>query len=422
MVVPRCADPVQGTRRVRRAPNGLGCFHFGGRSFGLLGCLLLALVPMLISCFLLQIIAFVPFQAALSERQQVTVRASDSETGEVSEAAQAQAEVEKAQAALAKAQAEAELAEAKAAVARAKAELAAAKTGEVRPSDANVPVNTVEAPGLAAEPLEDTSDGSLAQGPAEVAVASGTFLDGAPSIFRLPESVRLFNLLARFEETMILGNLTALDMLLEAGLAGLFQFAAVGKAAEAGELTDMSLEEVRDMEEVGKAINADTIATAIAPRFVEDKGEKGGDWRPLARELGALQRLPDIVERVTNWDQLMPDALERATGVSRDEVKAVALAFLRSPALKEAGSWTEAELDAAEEFVQRDEQLRRVFARMDKVRNGMKESFGQFTWVPLVLLIAVFGACYCLFCAGPEAANGPAQEGLRDLPLFKLER
>merc|ERR1719343_872106 len=118
---------------------------------------------------------------------------------------------------------------------------------------------------------------------------------------------------------MILGNLTALDMLLEAGLAGLFQFAVVGKAAEAGELQDqdMSQDEVRDMEAIGKAINPDTIATAIAPRYVENKGEKGGDWRPLARELGQVQRLSEIVGRVTNWDQVMPDALERATGTSR---------------------------------------------------------------------------------------------------------
>jgi len=304
----------------------------------------------------------------------------------------------------------------------AKAELAAAKMGDPRPSDVNVPAGTVESPILAAGSSEKLADEQVPQGSTEVLSTADAFPEDAPRIFRLPESVRLFSLLARFEDTMILGNLTALDMLLEAGLAGLFQFAVVGKAAEAGELQDMSRDEVRDMEAVGKAINPDTIATAIAPRFVENKGEKGGDWRPLARELGQVQRLSEIVDRVTNWDQVMPDALERATGTSREEVKEIALAFLRSPALQEAGSLTETELDAAEEFVQRDERLRRVFARMDKVRNGVSQSVGQFTWLPFALLILVLGGCYCLFCAGPDVSNGPPQDGLRDLPLFKLEK
>jgi len=420
MVVKQCVGPVQGARRVRRAQNGQSSLNLGGRFPWLFGCWILALVPMLISIFLLRTIAFVPLQAAPTEHH-VALRASEPEAGELSEA---QAEVEKAQAALVKAQAEAELAEAKAAVARAKAELAAAKSGEFSPSDVvDVPAVTVEASILAAGPSEKLANEQVPQGSTEVSAATVAFPEDAPRVFQLPESVRLVNLLARFEDTMIIGNLTALDMLLEAGLAGLFQFAAVGKAAEAGDLKDLSRDEVRDMEAVGKAINPDTIATAIAPRFVENRGEKGGDWRPLARELSQVQRLSEIVERVTNWDLVMPDALERATGVSREEVKAVALAFLRSTALQEAGSWTEAELDAAEEFVQRDERLRRVFARMDKVRNGVSESFGQFTWLPLALLVLVLGACWCLFCAGgPDVSNGPPQDSLRDLPLFKLEK
>jgi len=420
MLVKQCVGPVQGARRVRRAQNGQSGVNLGGRFPWLLGCWILALVPVLVNIFMLRTIAFVPLQAAPSKYDQVAMRAAESEAAGVSEA---QAEVEKTQAALAKAQAEAELAEAKAAVARAKAELAAAKSGEFRARDVDMLAGTVEVPRLASEPSEKLANEQGVQGSTEVLAATDTFPEDAPRIFRLPESARLFSLLARFEDTMIIGNLTALDMLLEAGLAGLFQFAAAGKAAESGELKDLSQDERRDMEAVGKAINPDTIATAIAPRFVENQGEKGGDLRPLARELGQVQRLSEIVERVTNWDQVMPDALERATGVSREEVKAVALAFLRSPALQEAGSWTETELNAAEEFVQRDERLRRVFARMDKVRNGVSESFGQFTWLPLVLLVLVLGTCWCLFCGGgPDVSNGPPQDGLRDLPLFKLEK
>jgi len=330
------------------------------------------------------------------------------------------------QAAAARARAEAELAEARAAAARAKAELAAARAGRAVEGTASEAASGGVAAGPAPAPAAAPPGGLEPAVPPVVTLYSGD--EERPAQLLLSaEGMAFFSMLARLEDVQIFGNRTALDALLRATLNGLWQFAQMGRAARDGDLKELPADLLRDVEEAGTAVTPEAMASALAPRVVEDGPRQGGDWRPLAKALGRVQRLPEIVEKAVAWEQLFPDPMARATGMTREEAKEVTLAFFRSRALEKCADWTDQELDAAERLAQRDERLRRVFTRVEIVRKEVAETFTGAAWLPVALLAVLLAASWCVFCSNPGGGGGDApllmdDSSLQGLPLLTLEK
>merc|ERR1719237_820952 len=100
------------------------------------------------------------------------------------------------------------------------------------------------------------------------------------------------------------------------------------------------------------------IASLVATRLSKSTGElRGGDWRPFARAICKIEGLPERMDRIIDWHKLFPPSLESATGVPSAQAKATFLDFLTCIAASEPGTWTDAELDAAEGLSQKDEVL-----------------------------------------------------------------
>lgn len=375
------------------------------------------------------------------------VRAAASGDGEDAVAA--------AEAKMARARAELELAEARAAAGRAQADLAEAKTATPPPGApseepwlADVRLEAQPRPRRLVERGRQAAEENIAEAidvEAEVASAAPPVIDadtvdvddfdlsaftGAEArparLLKSREGASFFEVLSRLEEVTIMGNNTVLDAVLQAGIAGIWQFSAVSRAPPAeGNPAGMQNGLARDVQEVGAQVTAEDWATALASAFQEDGSAKSGDWRPLVRSLCKVQRLPDIVEAAVKWEQLYPDAVERTTGTPRGEFKDAAIAFLRTAVPADPGTWSPEEMSAAERMVDQDPRLRKIFARADAVRVNAAEAItGAFGLVPLALLGAVLAACFFCLTSGGGGGDGggvppPPTDGLPLVGLVK---
>lgn len=332
----------------------------------------------------------------------------------------------------AKARAEAELAEARAAVARAKAELA-----ETQALQAAKAVEQISAGTPFAETLADDADDNVSPPPSTpdttyVPVDLNRFTGNEARPARLlfsPEGAALFDMLQRLDNTpIIIANRTALDSVLQAAMASLWQFAQAGSAAKQGQLYGASDDLRRGIEQLGDAVKPETLATALAPRISEDGVQQGGDWRPLLKSMTNVQQLPEIVEKSVVWEIVFPDAMERATGFQREDLKSRVLAFLPRLQREQPGDWSEAELRAAERLVQSDIGLQRVFARIEVMRTETSNSFTDLWFVPVILLLLLLAISWCFFSAlvggvGGGTSDAPLNpEDVQGLPLLKLNK
>eukprot|EP00931_Biecheleriopsis_adriatica_P100586 TRINITY_DN75870_c0_g1_i1.p1 TRINITY_DN75870_c0_g1~~TRINITY_DN75870_c0_g1_i1.p1 ORF type:complete len:417 (-),score=93.71 TRINITY_DN75870_c0_g1_i1:12-1241(-) len=304
--------------------------------------------------------------------------------------------------------AEVEVAEARAAVAQAKAALAAAQAGESRVDEVSSPPATVsEAPSVAVPVLDLASFSEDERRPA--------------AFFFDREGAELFDLFERLENVEIMGmaNVTQLDAVLRGWFMSIYQFTV----ASMGDLPPDAPEDVRrNIKDLGGSLDADAIASALAPRG------SGSDWRPFVKGLGENPRFADIMEDALQFQILFPEPITRATGLSLDECKARVLNFFRGSSFKEAGSWTDAELQAAERLVANNPKLQKVLGRFESVRESLSETIKTAAGAPLVALgFLLLSIAFCCFGMGQDPnLNGGAgsmpQADTQNLPLFKLEK
>ncbi|CAE8634214.1 unnamed protein product [Polarella glacialis] len=220
-------------------------------------------------------------------------------------------------------------------------------------------------------------------------------------------------------------------------MAFLYQFATASRGAE---LQSAPEEVKRSVMELGGALSADAIAGALAPRRVQDGRVSGGDMRPLLKALGSVRRLAEIVDDALQWETVFTPFVQESTGISLVDGKARILTFLRSSAFREAGDWTDAELQDAELLVASDPRLQKVFDRMEVVRASLSDYFSKAAGFPILALVLLVAAIAFL-CLGVkldpnmggagssgDAVNSvggvtpPSLSDLQGLPLFKLDK
>ena len=156
--------------------------------------------------------------------------------------------------------------------------------------------------------------------------------------------------------------------------------------------------------------------------------DKGGDWRPCFERLRNV-RLSAIMSDALNWTTLFPDRLTELTGISTLDSKARVVDFLASNAFKESGSWSNAELYAAEKLIAGDPKLARVFDRIENVKNSIAENMRKAGITPIIGLVFLVAAVVFL-CNGVNLSMNPGGDGslipdqsqLKDLPLVGLEK
>lgn len=314
--------------------------------------------------------------------------------------------------------AEVEKAEALVAVAEAKAALAEAKAAALSPpapthgADEQAPAVAQTAPAALEAALESSYSGAEAR-PAQ--------------LFFSPQGAAFFEMLDRLEGVGIGGSqtITALDTILRSFFTCLYQFAIASKA---GEFDNNAPEDVRqNVKELGGAISDDAIASALAPL------DKGGDWRPICMALGNVDRLAEIMDDSLEWDRVFPEEFMTQSGLARGESRHRLLSFLRTPAFREAGTWTQNEVRAAEKLVADDPRLGKVFTRMNMVQRALGEQIRNAAIVPvaaiLSLVVAIGFFCYGInkdpnLAGGTAAGTAPPTSSIdaKTLPLFKLEK
>lgn len=146
--------------------------------------------------------------------------------------------------------------------------------------------------------------------------------------------------------------------------------------------------------------------------------DKGGDWRPCLRNL-AQTDFAKIMDDSLSWNVIFSNDVVTASNVTVPEGRARVVNFLASESFKEAGSWSDAEADAAERLIEKDPRLQRVFSRMNTVKNSIGENIRSASLAP-ILAIVFFVAALCFFCNGLSLNS--QQELPQDLPLMGLEK
>jgi len=235
--------------------------------------------------------------------------------------------------------------------------------------------------------------------------------------------------LQRLENVHItLADRTALHVVLQAGISTLVEFGQGARAAKEGQLRGGTKDLRRGVEQLGDAVNPEDLATAMAPRFTQDGIPKSGDWRPLAKAITRVQRLPEILDEVVVWERVFPDAMERATGLQREELRSHVLAFVPRIVEEQPGDWTEEELSAAERIIQQNVGLQQIFARAETLKSETADAFRGLWVVPVVLLLLAIAVVWCLSSvfgggAGVSTTTAPLnQVDVQGLPLLKLEK
>ena len=144
--------------------------------------------------------------------------------------------------------------------------------------------------------------------------------------------------------------------------------------------------------------------------------EKGGDWRPCMRALASTD-FAKIMDDSLSWGVIFTNDVQQAANVTMEEGRRVIIDFLAAEAFKQAGSWSDAEADAAERLIQRDARLQRVFSRMNSVKNSIGENIRSASLGPILALV-FFVAALCFFCNGVSLTD----QNVQDLPLMGLEK
>lgn len=360
-----------------------------------------------------------------------------------------------------------ELAEARAAVARAKADLAEAQVAELRAAADGEGVSDgapVESGDVGAKRavtvdmlesvLDQVQSGRRQASEEAVAVEPsptlGEVVFGGNPVAPRPvqlltsrEAMNFFGLLARLDSVgmEVFGeNQTAFSFVLQATIAALYRFVPVdpngGGSLDDSEMRDLPQELRRDVEVIRRSLTPELlVATFIG--LEAGAGEEltttgGRDWRPLAQAFGRAQYLPELVEKAVEWDKVFPENLRHLTGITLDETKATAIAFVRRAMSVRPGDWTDDELAEAKRLIESDERFRRVVSRVEAVVSGMGDGVASaFAAFPVVLVVLILAALWCSFNGGQPGGQGdlgsisssiPAYGNLQNLPLVGLEK
>ncbi|CAE7707930.1 CBP1 [Symbiodinium pilosum] len=214
---------------------------------------------------------------------------------------------------------------------------------------------------------------------------------------------------------------TVLDEVLRGWFLAIYQLSAVSGAAILPENVPDGVKS--NVKELGAAMDADVLATLLLD------SDKGGDWRPCLQRLRNT-RLSAIMSDALNWTTIFPDGVTERTGIPTMESKARVIDFFASDSFKECGSWSNAELTAAESLISRDPKLSRVFERIEKVKNSIAENIRGASFAPIIGLVILVAAVVFL-CNGLSSGLGgggggsnliPDQSQLQDLPLVGLQK
>jgi len=103
--------------------------------------------------------------------------------------------------------------------------------------------------------------------------------------------------------------------------------------------------------------------------------------------------------------------------------------FLASDSFKDCGSWSDAEIIAAENLISSDPKLVKIFDRIEKVKSSIAENVRKQSIIPIVGLVLLVAAVL-FFCNGINLGTGgdgdsnliPDQSQLQGLPLVGLEK
>ncbi|CAE7939463.1 Serine carboxypeptidase 1 [Symbiodinium microadriaticum] len=320
------------------------------------------------------------------------------------------ADAEPSSAEIQKLKAELELAQARAAAAEAKAALAAAQTQSsapiTEPSEASVgSVATVLEPEVVESSFSLSDYSQTEQRPAQ-------FLFGE-------KGAAFFDLLDRLENIPDAGT-TVLDEVLRGWFLAIYQLSAVSGSAILPENVPDGVRS--NVAELGAAMDADVLATLLLDT------DKGGDWRPCLQRLRSA-RLSDIMSDALNWTTIFPDRLNALTELSMPDSKSRVIDFLSSDSFKDCGSWSDAEVIAAENLISSDPKLAKIFDRIEKVKSSIAENVRKQSIIPIVGLVLLVAAV-AFFCNGINLGSGadgdsnliPDQSQLQGLPLVGLEK
>lgn len=316
------------------------------------------------------------------------------------------ADAEPSSAEIEKLKAELELAQARAAAAEAKAALAAAQTQSSEPSEASLgSAATVLEPEVVESSFSLSDYSQTEQRPAQ-------FLFGE-------KGAAFFDLLDRLEKIPDAGT-TVLDEVLRGWFLAIYQLSAVSGSAILPENVPDGVRS--NVAELGAAMDADVLATLLLDT------DKGGDWRPCLQRLRSA-RLSDIMSDALNWTTIFPDRLNALTELPMLDSKSRVVDFLASDSFKDCGSWSDAEIIAAENLISSDPKLVKIFDRIEKVKSSIAENVRKQSIIPIVGLVLLVAAVL-FFCNGINLGTGgdgdsnliPDQSQLQGLPLVGLEK
>mmetsp|Transcript_48303 Transcript_48303/g.154888 ORF Transcript_48303/g.154888 Transcript_48303/m.154888 type:complete len:275 (+) Transcript_48303:73-897(+) len=244
-------------------------------------------------------------------------------------------------------------------------------------------------------------------------------------LLRSPEALRLIGMLGRLEGVTVMGNNTGLGIILSAAVASLYRFTPPSLADKAEnsklppEVELAAPPELKgELVRVRQALDPELLFVAFVGSNDPATGKVTKDWRPLVYALQrASSRLHELVDKAVNWNQVVPEALSRASGIGREELREAVVACVRLATAAEPGSWTNRELEVAERMVQEDPVLQKVAARADTVVANMGDSVqGLLALVPIAFfaLLALVG--WCAF-GGANGGSAPVDE----LPMLTLK-
>jgi len=170
----------------------------------------------------------------------------------------------------------------------------------------------------------------------------------------------------------------------------------------------------------------------VGSAFVETWNPADGDWRLAAAAFSKCRlarRLPEVVDRIAPWDEILPPDLAASSGVSQAELRSTSRGFLTALNLDEMSSWSEAEMQEASDLIERNVVLKEVFDALDKAFEvGIGELLGGAALTataalltPVILLVLLVAAIWSAFGGGGDGASTvPGAESFASLPLYGL--
>eukprot|EP00929_Paragymnodinium_shiwhaense_P050015 TRINITY_DN25207_c0_g1_i1.p1 TRINITY_DN25207_c0_g1~~TRINITY_DN25207_c0_g1_i1.p1 ORF type:complete len:449 (-),score=106.92 TRINITY_DN25207_c0_g1_i1:43-1389(-) len=311
---------------------------------------------------------------------------------------------------------------AKAAMARAKADLAAAEAKQVV-GEASFDA----AMGSSSSPSQQQSLESLLDAVVEERQAE----DKPERLLRSREGSNMLDMLARFEQTKLLGEQTALGFVTSSLLA---QLSMIMPTDMGGMSTDPA-EPSRDGRTLSKEVLDDfeVVRSAITPEavfgFMNPEDLPPGivsrplDVRPLVAALARARNPVRLIEQALPWSRIFPEPLTRACGITEGEARLVTLDFVRRALEETPGYWTDAQMDEAAKLVEQDTRLKMVVNRVKTDVSSMGNVVNRsMAALPLLVLALFVGVCCCLsnLGGGGGGGGGGGVVGSDNLPLLTL--